>query len=137
MVREPARVFRQRHKRALCHVLRQMRVADHAQGGGINEVNVPPHKFGKRGVRPARGVVAQKLLVGRTVHSLNGNRRRLNRTRKVKESFLRGDDFTGTPGAIDQKCGSDQAIKENSGHQGKILNCKCRRILITAAAGVS
>jgi len=32
-----------------------------------------------------RGVVAQKLLVGRTVHSLNGNQWRLNRTRKVKK----------------------------------------------------
>jgi len=34
------------------------------RGSGIDEVNVPPHQFGKRGLRPAFGVLARQLLVG-------------------------------------------------------------------------
>ena len=62
-------ILRQGHKHALRHVLGEMRVADHPQGGGINEVNVPAHQFGKRRLRPPLGIIAQKLLVGQTVHS--------------------------------------------------------------------
>jgi len=40
----------QGHKRTLCHILGQVRVANHAQRGGIDEVKVPPHQFGKRGL---------------------------------------------------------------------------------------
>jgi hypothetical protein len=36
----------------------------------IDEVNVPTRQFGKRRFRPAFGAIAQKLLVGQTVHSL-------------------------------------------------------------------
>ena len=68
-VRELPGILRQRHKHTLRHVLGQVRIANHAQRGGIDEVNVPAHQFGKRRFRPAPGVIAQELLVGQTVHS--------------------------------------------------------------------
>jgi hypothetical protein len=36
--------------------------------------NVPPHQFGNRGLQPAFGVIAQKLLVGQLVHSWKSRR---------------------------------------------------------------
>ena len=84
---ELRRAPRQGHKRALRHILGQVRVANHAPRGGIDEVNVPPHQFSKRGLRPAFGVLAQKLLVGQIVHSWKSSRHRQNRTRKDLSSF--------------------------------------------------
>jgi hypothetical protein len=46
---------------------------------------VPPHQFGKRSLRPAFGVLAQKLLVGQPVHSWKSSRRCPNRTGAKKE----------------------------------------------------
>ena len=60
---------REGNKHALRHVLGQVRVANHAQRGGIDEVNVPAHQFGEGHLRPGLGVIAQKLLVGQIVHS--------------------------------------------------------------------
>ena len=41
---------------------------------------MPPDQFGKRGLGPAFGVIAQKLLVGQPVHSWKSSRRCSNRT---------------------------------------------------------
>ena len=87
-VRELPGILRQGHERALRHVLGQVRVANHAQRGGIDEVNVPAHQFGKRRFGAALGVIAQELLVGQTVHSLNSTRRRSNRTGNVASGSL-------------------------------------------------
>jgi len=62
-------VLRQRHKHALSYVLRQMRIANHPQSGGIDEVNVTAHQLGKRQFRMACGINLQELLVGLRVHS--------------------------------------------------------------------
>ena len=70
-LRELPRVLGQRDKRALRHVLGQVRVTDHSQRGGIDEVNVPSHEFGKRRFRSAAGVIPQELSIGQTVHSQN------------------------------------------------------------------
>ena len=67
-VRELPGIPRQGHEHTLRHVLGQVRIADHAHGGGIDQVNVPAHQFGKRRFGAALGVIAQKLLVGQTVH---------------------------------------------------------------------
>jgi len=69
MARKLTRIPRQSQKHLLRHVLGQVRVANHPQRGGIDEVNVSAHEFGKRRFRPSPGVIAQKLLVGQTVHS--------------------------------------------------------------------
>ncbi|HMJ64099.1 MAG TPA: hypothetical protein VK615_02020, partial [Candidatus Binatia bacterium] len=58
----------QRHKNTLGDVLGKVRIANHAQHGGINEINVPSHQLGKRGLRPAVSVIAQKALVGQILH---------------------------------------------------------------------
>ena len=44
-----ARTLRERNKYPLRHVLRQVRVANHAQGCRIDEVHVPACQFIKRG----------------------------------------------------------------------------------------
>jgi hypothetical protein len=51
---------------------------------------VPSHEFGKRRFRPGPGVIAQKLLVGLTVHSLKSTRCRSNRTENVASGILPG-----------------------------------------------
>ena len=56
-------VIGQRHKRALSHISGQMRVANHPQRGGIDEVNVPLHEFGERRIGSAFGVILQQLSV--------------------------------------------------------------------------
>ena len=81
-MRELPGVLRQRYEHRLRHVLGQVRIANHAHRGGMDQVNMPPHEFGKRRLRPASGVIAQKLLVCQTVHSQNSNRCRSNRTGK-------------------------------------------------------
>jgi hypothetical protein len=48
---------------------------------------MPSHEFGKRRLRAVPGIIAQKLLVGQTVHSPNSTRRRSNRTGKGKIHF--------------------------------------------------
>ena len=73
-------VLRQRHKHALGHVFGLVRIANHPQRGGIDEVNVTAHQLGKRRFRLASGVISQELLVGLSVHSWNNNRRPENRT---------------------------------------------------------
>src|SRR6185436_1661286 len=71
---------RQCRKRALRHVFSQMRIANHAQRCGVDEIHVPAHQFGERGFRVAFGVLAQKLLVAQPVHSWKSSRHRANRT---------------------------------------------------------
>src|SRR4030095_7486834 len=56
-----------------------------AARGGIDEVNVPPHQFGKsRSDRRS----AQKLLVGQLVHSWKSRSRRSNRTGSVSKRIF-------------------------------------------------
>ena len=75
-VRKLPRLARQRHEHPLGHVLRQVRITHHPHGGGIDQVNVPAHQFGKRRFRPVLGVVPQKLLIGQAHSSQDGSRRR-------------------------------------------------------------
>ena len=84
---KPWGICRQSHEHPLRHILRQVRIAQHAQRCGINKINVPSHQFGKRRFRPAVGVLAQKLLVGQTVHSFESTLRRSNRTRRTDLNF--------------------------------------------------
>ena len=88
MVRELPGILRQSHECNLRHVLGQVGVANHAQRGGIDEVNVSAHQFGKRHFRMVLGVIAQKLWVGQAVHSLNSTRCRANRTGNVASGIL-------------------------------------------------
>ena len=64
MAAELPGILRQRHKHALRHVLGGMCVANHAQRGGVNQINVAPHELGESGFRPLFGVVGKKLVVG-------------------------------------------------------------------------
>lgn len=68
-------VLCQSQKDPLGDVLGKVRIADHSQGGEINEVHMPARHLGKRRLRPAAGVISQKLLIGQTVHSRNNSRR--------------------------------------------------------------
>jgi hypothetical protein len=79
-LRELSRTLRQRHKHALRHIFSQMCIPNHAQGSGIDQVNMPSDQFAERRFCPALGVFLQQLLVGQIVHSLDSNRRRSNRT---------------------------------------------------------
>jgi hypothetical protein len=63
-VRKLLNVPQQHYERRVRHVLGEVRIANHPQRGGINRVNVPPHEFGECPLRPASGVIAQKLLIG-------------------------------------------------------------------------
>ena len=69
MPREFWRLLRQRHKNRLGDILGGMRLAGHAERGGINQVNVPLHQFGKGGIGMVFRVIAQQLLVAQIVHS--------------------------------------------------------------------
>src|ERR1043165_1139671 len=72
----------QRHEHTLGHILRQMRVADHAPGGGIDQIHVAAHQFVESSFRPAFSVSTQQLSVALIVHSSYVSRRRENRTGK-------------------------------------------------------
>jgi hypothetical protein len=52
----------------LGHILGGLLVADHAQGGGINEIDVSADQIGKGGLRPVFGVIAQEEMVARSIH---------------------------------------------------------------------
>jgi hypothetical protein len=54
-------VFRKCEEYALGYIFREVRIANHAQRGGIDEVNVPAHQFGKRRFRAPFSVGAQQL----------------------------------------------------------------------------
>ncbi len=41
-------ILRQRHECVLGNVLREVRVANHAPRSRMDQINVPPHQFGKR-----------------------------------------------------------------------------------------
>jgi hypothetical protein len=58
-IHELPRILCESHKHTLSHVLGQVRIANHAQGSGIDKVNVPSHEFGKRRLRAALRVIAQ------------------------------------------------------------------------------
>jgi hypothetical protein len=47
-----------------------MHVVDHAHGSGINELHVSACQFGKGRLRPALGVILEKLLVGQSIHPI-------------------------------------------------------------------
>jgi hypothetical protein len=68
-VGEPGGVLGEGHKDALGDILGQMRVADHAQGGGIDQVDVPLHEFRERRFGTRDGEIIQELLIGLMVHS--------------------------------------------------------------------
>ena len=80
MSREPVGVLRQGDKGALRHILRRVRVANHAQRGGIDQINMAPHEFSKRSFGAPLGVLGQKLVVGSMIHSPSNSRRIKNRT---------------------------------------------------------
>ena len=46
------RLMRQGQKHALRDILGQMGVADHPHRGGMDQVHMPAHQFGKRRLRP-------------------------------------------------------------------------------------
>ncbi len=54
-------LFGERDKYALRHVFRQMRVTNHPQRGGINEIHMAAHQFGKRRFGAMFGVGAEQL----------------------------------------------------------------------------
>ena len=54
-----ARTLCQRNEYSLRHILRQMHVANHAQGRRIDKVNVPARQFVKRGIGFVGGEIAQ------------------------------------------------------------------------------
>jgi hypothetical protein len=87
MIRESSGTPDQGHESPLRHVFSHVRIANHAQRRGINQVNMPPHQFGEGRFGPALRIIPQQLLIGQTVHSLNSNRQTQNRTRKVKIRF--------------------------------------------------
>ena len=74
VVRELPGILSQGHKRALRDILGQVGVLNHPQRGGIHVVNMPLHEFGKCHLGPVLSVVAQQLLVGQSVHSMNSTR---------------------------------------------------------------
>jgi hypothetical protein len=84
---EPGGVLRQGHEHGLGDVLREVRVANHPQRSGVDQVDVPPREFGKGGLGPLSGVITQEVAIGRAVHSQNSNRRRKNRTGKADREF--------------------------------------------------
>jgi hypothetical protein len=45
----------QRDKSCLRHVLGEVRVTDHPQGSGVNQIHVSPHQFGKSRLGTVRG----------------------------------------------------------------------------------
>ncbi len=79
-VGELSRVLCQCQEYSLGDVLGQVRVANHPYRGGMNEIDVAPHQFGESRFAAAFGVVAQELLVGQTVHSLDSTLHCSNRT---------------------------------------------------------
>jgi hypothetical protein len=54
---------------------------------------VPSDQFGKRGLRPPFGVIAQKLLVGQLVHSWKSSRRSPKRTEQGDSGLNQQDDI--------------------------------------------
>ena len=54
-------ILRERNKHALGDILGEMGIANHAQRGGINEIHVAAHQFGKGRFRAFFGVSAQQL----------------------------------------------------------------------------
>ncbi len=89
MIRELPSILCKGHKHSLGHVPSEMRVTNHPDGGGINQINVPAHEFGESGFGLAFRVIPQKLLVCLVVHSRNSTRPRSNRTGKGGNPLLR------------------------------------------------
>jgi hypothetical protein len=75
--------LRQGHKDALGDILGLVRVAQHPQRGGIDQVNMPANQLGEGRFGAACGIIPQKLLVGPAVHSSNSTPARANRTENV------------------------------------------------------
>ncbi len=65
---KPAATMNGSFRHTLGHVFGLVRIANHPQRGGIDEVNVTPHQLGKRRFRMASGVIPQELLVSLSVH---------------------------------------------------------------------
>ena len=63
------RLSRQDSESGLCHVLRQMRVHDHAKCHGIDQRNVPAHQFSEGGFGTPFNVIAEQFAIGSLVHS--------------------------------------------------------------------
>jgi hypothetical protein len=80
MIRELGRVLCQRYKNCLRYVLRRVGFANHAERGGIDQVNMSKHDLGKRGFGMVLCIVAQQLLVTLIIHSRDNTRCRGNRT---------------------------------------------------------
>src|SRR6185295_2383466 len=64
-----------------------MRIGNHAQRRGINEINVAPDQFGESRLGPGLGILAEKFLVAHGVHASSSTRpvenRTGNKTRKI------------------------------------------------------
>jgi len=87
-IRELGGVLREREEHALRHIFSEMRIANHAQRGGIDEIHVAAHQLGKRRFGAAFSVSAQQLRVGLVVHSPNSSRCPPNRTGTMKRRSL-------------------------------------------------
>jgi hypothetical protein len=75
-------ILRQRCECALGNVFRQVRIADHPQGSGIDQVSIAANQFGKCCLGPASGIITQELLVGQCAHLKKITRHHPNRTGK-------------------------------------------------------
>lgn len=69
------RIFCERDKGGLGDILRGMGVGNHAESGGIDEIDMTPHQFSECRLGLPLGVIAQKLLVAQFVNSRDSNRR--------------------------------------------------------------
>ena len=80
MIHKSHCLLRERDKYSLRDILGELGIAHHPQSGGVDEVNVASHEFGKSGLRPVLGVINQKLLVCEAVHLHDSTRRARKRT---------------------------------------------------------
>ncbi|MEI2725816.1 MAG: hypothetical protein V9H26_20565 [Verrucomicrobiota bacterium] len=78
----------EREEHALGHILCEVRVTNHAQRGGMDEIHMPTHQFGERRIGALLRVGAQQLGVSLIVHSPYSSRRRQNRTGNVASGIL-------------------------------------------------
>src|SRR5437764_4977512 len=80
MIHKSRCLLRERDKYSLRDILGELGIAHHPQSGGVDEVNVASHEFGKSGLRPVLGVINQKLLICEAVHLYDSTRRARKRT---------------------------------------------------------
>ena len=82
MLSQSRGILREGYKYSLGDVLGGVRLAGHAKGGGVDEINVTADQFGERSFGAVLGKGAQHLLVSLIVHSPDNTRRARSRTKK-------------------------------------------------------